>query len=265
MDSLTALPTVALFAGLLAVGFLIAAALSWFTARAVERDVRTRTSGSVTTVLGVVAALYAVLVAFVIVNEWSTVSDANSSLSDEAAALSAAHFDASALPEPDRRDIREALFAYGRSVVCDEIPRLADDPSPDPRTRAALERVFQAVADAEPTSNDSAFYTATVNQVTAVAAARRARVDVASTTVPTVLLVVIALSSLVLIGIASVLDTQHHRWHLALTAAVTVVVVLNLGLVISLARPFDGAASVSDAPLREGVPSSELVCDQPRG
>jgi len=251
-----------LFGVLLLVGCALAAALSWLTSRTVEEDVRSRTSGSVTTVLGVIAALYAVFVAFVIVTEWQTVTDANNDVSDEAAALASAHFDASVLPEPARTDIRTALFEYEKSVVCQEIPHLAGHASPDPRTRAALERAFEAVAAAEPTAKGSAFYTSLVAHISDVAEARRSRVDVASTSVPTVLILVIAVSSLVLIGIASVLDTQHRRWHIALTAAVTAVVVLNLGLVVSLARPFDGAASVSDAPLREGVDPALLACDR---
>ena len=58
------------------------------------------------------------------------------------------------------------------------------------------------------------------------------------------------------------LDTQHRRWHLILTTALTILVALNLALVISLDRPFAGAATVSDAPLREGVPSALLRCDR---
>ena len=45
----------------------------------------------------------------------------------------------------------------------------------------------------------------------------------------------------VLVAFASVLDTQHRRWHLILTTAVT----------------------ISDAPLREGVPAALLRCDSP--
>ena len=64
---------------------------------------------------------------------------------------------------------------------------------------------------------------------------------------------------------ASSLDTQHRRWHLVLTTALVVLVALNLTLILTLSRPFDGAATVSDAPLREGVASALLDCASPTG
>ena len=63
---------------------------------------RTRTSTSVITVVGVVAALYAVLVAFVIVNEWQAFNGAQAQVSSESGSLTAAYFDAGTLPEPVR-------------------------------------------------------------------------------------------------------------------------------------------------------------------
>ncbi len=77
---------------------------------------------------------------------------------------------------------------------------------------------------------------------------------------PDLLLIVIAITSLGLIAAVSALDTQHRRWHLVFTVALTFIVALNLALVISLDRPFDGAAKVSDAPMREGVPAADLRC-----
>ena len=126
IDWLTGLPSFLLFLCLMVVGLLIAAGLSWLSTRAIEDDVRTRTSTSVTTVVGVVAGLYAVLVAFVIVNEWQTFNDAQSTVSAESAALTTAYFDAGVLPEPTRTRLQTALIAYDRSVICDEIPYLAD-------------------------------------------------------------------------------------------------------------------------------------------
>jgi hypothetical protein len=41
----------------------------------------------------------------------------------------------------------------------------------------------------------------------------------------------------------------------------SVIVALNFLLVITLDRPFDGAATVDDAPLRERIPSASFRCD----
>jgi hypothetical protein len=151
------LPTGVLFVGLLVAGMVCTIALSWLVRHFIEDDVRTKSSSSVTTVVGVVAGLYAVLVTFVIVNEWQTFNDAQAHVSAEAAALTAASFDTSVLPEPTRTTIRDAIVAYDRSVVCDEIPYLADHQGPNASTRAALRHLFEAVADAPPAAQESPF------------------------------------------------------------------------------------------------------------
>ena len=74
-------------------------------------------------------------------------------------------------------------------------------------------------------------------------------------------LIVILATSFALIAVVSALDTQHRRWHVALTVGMSLLIALNLTLVIALDRPFAGAAAVSDTPYREGVPPAALVCD----
>jgi hypothetical protein len=260
-DWLVGLPTLVLFLGLVALGLFFAALLSWVATRFIEDDVRARTSTSVTAVVGVVAGLYAVLVAFVIVNEWQTFNDAQGQVSSESAALSAAYFDAGVLPEPSRAQIQVAILEYDRSVVCDEIPYLADHQGPALRTRNALQQVYAVTANAPPEAQASPFYVSAVNQLANVATARRARINAASSPLPGLLLVVVLVTSFALVAVASVLDTQHRRWHLILTTSLTILVSLNLALIITLNRPFDGAATISDAPLREGVPAALLRCD----
>jgi hypothetical protein len=44
---------------------------------------------------------------------------------------------------------------------------------------------------------------------------------------------------------------------------VALLVTLNLGLIVSLARPYDGAATVSTAPYTDGVPRAALACTGP--
>jgi hypothetical protein len=263
IDWLVGLPTVALFLGLVTLGLAIAVGMSWLATRAIEDDVRTRTSTSVTTVVGVVAGLYAVLVAFVIVNEWQTFNNAQAQVSAESAAISTAYFDAGVLPEPSRTQIQQALIGYDRSVVCVEFPYLASHQGPALPTRSALAHVFETMAHASPDVQASAFYSSAVTEVGQIASARRARINAASSPLPNLLLVVILVTSLALVSVASVLDTQHRRWHLILTTALTILVALNLALIVTLDRPFDGAATISDAPLREGVPSALLRCHGP--
>jgi len=260
VDWLGGLPTAVLFLGLMVFGLAVAAGLTWLSARVIEDDVRTRTSSSVIAVVGVVAGIYAVLIGFVIVNEWQNFNDAQAHVSSESAALSTAYFDAATLPEPARTNIRNALAAYDRSVLCVEMPLLGDHRGPVLATARALQGVFEATANSSNLVQASPLYSSVVDQIGQVATARRARINAASSQVPNLLLVVILSTSLALVAVAGVLDTQHRRWHLVLLTVITILVSVNLALVITLDRPFGGAATVSDAPLREGIPSSLLRC-----
>jgi uncharacterized membrane protein len=257
---LNGLPTVVLFLGMTAIGLVVGFGLSRLWPHVIEDDVRSRTSGSVITVIGVVAGIYAVLIGFVIVNEWQNFDDAQTNVSNESAAIATTVFAASTLPDPTREDLRKALVRYVRSVVCVELPALAEDPAPSRATALALRNVFRTVASAPADVQAAPLYGTVVDEIANVATARRARINDASSPVPDLLLIVIFLMSISLVAAVSVLDTQHKRWHLVLTIGVSILVALNLALVVALDRPFEGAATVSDAPYREGFPSASLRC-----
>jgi hypothetical protein len=247
----------ALFLTILAVTLLIAFVFAWVAERVFDEEARGLTSGSVTTAVGVVAAIYAVIVAFVIVNEWAAFADAQTTVSSESAALASVYSSASVLPEPGRGEIQRAVLAYDRTVVCAELPLLATHEGPSPKSVAALRALYATVA-ANP--SDSAFYGSTVDNLNDVVTARRERINAAVSPLPNLLLVVIAVLSIALLATIAALDTKHRRWHYLITAIVGVIVALNLTLVISLDRPFAGAAQVSDEPYREGVPAAVLNC-----
>jgi hypothetical protein len=262
IDWLVGLPALVLFLGLMAVGLLIAVVLTIVSERAFGDGVRSRTSTSVTTVVGVIAGLYAVLIAFVIVNEWQAYNSAQAQVSNESAALSSTYISAGVLPQPNRDEVQKAILSYDRSVVCDEIPYLETHEGPSVATRRALVELNATVARAQPSVTNPVFYESTVKGLYDLAQARRGRINSAASPLPELLLIVVAITSLALIAAVSALDTQHRGWHIVITVALTFIVALNLALVISLDRPFNGAAKVSDAPLREGVPAPALRCGE---
>jgi len=246
-----------LFLVILAVTLLVAFVFAWVAERVFDEESRGLTSGTITTAVGVVAGIYAVIVAFVIVNEWSAFADAQTTVSTESAALVSVYSSASVLPEPGRTDIQRAVLAYDRTVVCAELPRLSTHDGPSPESVTALHTLYATVA-ANPSNSE--FYSSTVDNLSAVVSARRQRINAAVSPLPNLLLVVIAVISVALLATIGALDTKHRRWHYLITAIVGIIVALNLTLVISLDRPFAGAAKVSDSAYREGVPAAVLDC-----
>jgi hypothetical protein len=265
MDGFVDLPAVLQLIVMLTVGLGVALLFSWTASRVLESDVRSRTGATVATVLGVVAALYAVLVAFVILDEWQTFDEVSGHVSDEAATLAAIYYSARTLPQPARDEIQTQVLRYGRSVLCDELPRLRERGRSSLRTRDAMEQLFHEIAVTHDRDPHSPFHDVMADQAAQLAGYRRDRIDSVGHAVPGLLITVIVASSVVLVAVASCLDTQHRRWHLVLTGAVTVVVALNLTVIFALNQPYRGAATVSDAPLRDGIPAKVLVCRSTAG
>ena len=165
------------------------------------------------------------------------------------------------LSEPARANLQEALAEYDRSVVCQEIPYLATHQERSLATRrGALHELFVVFERAEPQQRGSTFYRLAAEQLDDISSARRGRINSAATPLPDLLLIVIVITSIGLIAAVSGLDTQHRRWHIFITVALTMIVVLNLTLILNLDRPFDGAAKVSNAPLREAIPAAGGPC-----
>ncbi len=260
VELLTRLPAIVLFVVLMVVGLGVAVGFTVLSERAFDDGVRSRTSTSVTAVVGVIAGLYAVLIAFVIVNEWQSFQDAQADVSHESAALASASFSAGVLPAAERAKVDAAIARYARSVVCVELPYLATHQGPARASRQAVRHLYSVVAAAAPAVQHPAFYESTVRSLEDLAQARRDRINAAVSPLPGLLLAVVAITSLGLIAAVSALDTQHRRWHLFITVALTFMVALNLVVILSLNRPFEGAAKVSDAPLREGIPAALLRC-----
>jgi hypothetical protein len=63
----------------------------------------------------------------------------------------------------------------------------------------------------------------------------------------------VALLSVLVLGVATLLNTRERGTHVTLLAGLAVVMSLNLALIVALEHPFGGAIAVSDQPLRVGV------------
>src|SRR5215210_4165660 len=71
-------------------------------------------------IIGVLGAIYAVLLAFVVVAVWDQFGEAKATVSMEANQLSDLSRLAQGFPEPSHQRIQEALRAYAQSVIDDE-------------------------------------------------------------------------------------------------------------------------------------------------
>ena len=107
--------------------------------------------------LGVVAALFGLILAFVIIIAYENFLEASADVSREADALASIVRDSAAFSEPEGDRVRGAVGKYVHSVVEDEWPLLreGDDSS---ETASALDGVFDAMQTVEPESAGATGY-----------------------------------------------------------------------------------------------------------
>jgi hypothetical protein len=126
--------------------------------------------------LGVVAALFGLILAFVIIIAYQNFLDADANVSREADALSSVVRDSAAFPEPGGANVRLAVGNYVRTVVDKEWPEMhkGNDSS---LARGSLSNIFAAFRTVKPTSHvETAFYDDSVRQLNDALDARRNRI-----------------------------------------------------------------------------------------
>jgi len=242
------------FAAFALVGIAITIAIDAALHRWLPDPVRARAGGTAAWVLSVLATLYAVLTAFVIVDEYGQLQSTQDAVSDKAAALSSISENSRAFPSDERQAIQNASVAYATEVVDVGFPDLSESGQLPRSVDESLEQLFGEVQSIEPESrSEVAFYDQIVVNLDRVVDTRNTLVTASRQTVPNALVVVLVINGLTLILIASLLDTQHRRSHLFILSALALTVALSLGLVVSLDQPFDGVIRVNDQPMEDFI------------
>jgi len=200
--------------------------------------------------LGVVAALFGLLLAFVIVIAYQNFLGAQANVSREADSLASIVRDGAAFPEPGRANVRGAVGIYVRAVVNDEWPqmRMGHD---SPLAWSALDGIFAAFLTVRPTTPEqTAFYDDAVTQLNATLTARRDRIESVSGGIPSVITALILFSAFVIIGYAVLVGSPNFWFHALGAAAIAVIVAVSLVVLGDLSYPFSGNVAITPGALR---------------
>ena len=234
-------------------GLAFVIALEFIVHRRVRPETREKVSTSTSVMVQVLAVFYSVLVAFVIVGERNAISDANDNISAEGAALAGLSHDVGGFPQPVRGDIQRAVIVYDRSVLNHDFLAADRNGTPSADTTAKLNDLYRVVQAAEPEVGNSKFYPQTITDLGDVTKARRGRIADASDTIPGPLFFLVVVVSVLVLGVATLLNTRERSTHVVLLAGLALVMSLNLALIVALEHPFGGAIAISDQPLRVAV------------
>jgi len=205
-------------------------------------------------VLGVVASLFGLLLAFVVVIEFQAFSAAGDNVQSEADGLSAIARDSYAFDLPAGRRIRASIGEYASSVINDEWPMMRKGKE----SSAAwldIDEIFTAMQEYKPvTTSETAFYDDSVRHLNDVLEARSNRLDSSDgNDLPVLIAALIVVGAVVILGYATLVGSRSSAFHAIGAGAIAVVVGFALVVLVALQFPFSGGLAVDSKPFGEGA------------
>jgi hypothetical protein len=205
-------------------------------------------SQTVAGITAIVMTMFAVLLAFVIVNLYNSYDSAGANVSLEAFSLSDLVRDAGDFPPAARRNIERAVSHYVVQVRDGEFKTLSQGRA-DPLAGQRLDDTFRAVQAYEPVTNaQQSFYRAALDQLHAIADERESRLQAAETVIPNPLLSLLILLGALTLASTLFIDTHHDGLDVAVVVAIAVVVSAGMFTALILQYPFSGTIAVSSEP-----------------
>jgi hypothetical protein len=201
-------------------------------------------------IIGVLGAIYAVLLAFVVVIMWDQYGDARANVEQEANKLNSLSHLAQGFPDPTRQRLLSMMRAYAQSAINEEWPAMAYG-NESPRTQAALDDLWRAYLEIDPqTSRESTLYEESLDRVDEMGASRRLRIYASRDDLPVVIQFLLWGGGLITIAFTYFFGVKSVRSQALMTAALAGVIAFILFLIVALDNPFHGYVRASPEPLQ---------------
>lgn len=203
-------------------------------------------------IVSIIAGIYGIVVAFVVVVLWEDFRSAQQVVSAEANALSQIVQDSQAFRPSERVAVTENVDRYVHAVVEEEWDTMTRGREGD-RAAAAMEALYVALGDVEPdTPGASAFHAEASTNLGQVDANRRERIRLSQRGLPGVLQLLIVGGAVLIIGFTFFFTVESFAAHVTMTTGVAVLLGFSLLLSLLLQGPFSGDISVKSSVFREG-------------
>src|SRR5918999_449870 len=251
--------------GVLVVGGVCLLALAGFEVvhRLVPATVRQRHNDVAGFIYAALGVIYAVILALVVIAVWEEYGAASDTVEQEANAAADIFWLADRLPEPRGTHLQELVRSYDKEVVEHEWPLMEQGRTPlmtqergTPVGWAIIDDIRQNIQNFEPrTKAEEQLYAEGLDQVDALADARRMRLVAAEEGVPGVLWAVLVFGGMAAIGFTYLFgleSTWAHRLMVVILAGLIGLVLFTVG---AMEHPFSGGARI-------GTGAFELVLER---
>jgi Protein of unknown function (DUF4239) len=191
-----------------------------------------------------VSVVYSVILAFLVVVVWEQHLAAESTVSQEAAALIAVAYDSTSFPESARGQVHDWLREYALFTMNDEWRTMDEgtlEREDSTRTLAMINDVWTLYRTLPPTAVE----THTATSLDDLSAQRAARLQANRSSVPDFLWLGLVAGGMVTVFFCLIVDMKNIRIHALMTALLTSVIAMALWLIVVINHPFTGDMHVS--------------------
>ncbi len=244
-------------AALVIVVVVLSGALGLLAQRRLVKRVPTESQASaegipLTDLLAPVRILVALVLAFVLVQTFSSYEDASDAANDEAGAVSAEAVAAALLPSPTGPDLVAQLRCYARAVAGPGWASLEATRHTSSISNDADARVAAAVAQAQEAGINETLVAEVVAAERGRAAERRVRLAEAAPSVPGIVTALLIGSVAITVASTAAFADRRIRPSLrwTLLGVTTLIFTASLLVILDLDRPFGGVARINPTAMR---------------
>jgi len=203
-------------------------------------------------ILGVLAAIYGIVLAFVIVSLFEDFKKTQGDVRTEASALSKVYRDSQAFSPPEAKRVKTAVGDYVYDVVHKEWPAMSHGHESE-KAWADLAAIYGSLRNYEPvTTSQQVFYGETVGRINDVTGARRERLNDNEESLPLTFEILLVGGAVLLLAFTFLFGMKSARLHATMVVSVAVLLGFNLLLALVLDYPFSGQVVVSNSAFTSG-------------
>jgi len=253
-ESLTAVPMGIVVVG----GFVTVTVLvGYVVARLTPQSVREQHNELAGFILAVIGVIYAVLLAFVVIDVWDRFERAETRTYDEATSLTTVYRDAGSFAGGS--SVRAGLREYVGLIVDDEWPRMREGER-SPEARAAVEQVDLAVRQLPvKTPRDQDVQDQMLQAMDAALADRDERLSSDATGIGAVMWFVLISGALITVSFTYLFGFKHSLMQHLMTGSLSLLIGLILFLALALEYPYRGGLIVSPEAFENALSVFKLI------
>lgn len=194
-------------------------------------------------VFAIIGSLYATLVHFSVVVVWDGYSRADTTVVQEANALTDLERMSHGFSGPVHRQVREATLTYTGIVIDDEWPAMADRAS-EPQAQAALAEMWTIYTSMGPEDRENALYGPSIERLSQLDDSRRQRLRASVRDVPAVVWLMFYCGGVLAVVMVFFFGVRRDWLQRIIVSVLAGVVALSVFLVTSFEKPFSGDAAI---------------------